>query len=183
MRDPFNGIGDACGGSSSNEDFKTSVMSKSGTEIETEGSMRCPGLTSCRLVVYKNFGTCGSNGLCSEIMSYAVTIFCLITPIQGGISHDFRAQPFAPASTKVLVHDKPAARQSWTPHGTLGFYLGPALQRYRCFEVFISTTSATRVTDTVEWFPHGVSMPNPTPLDCATAQLPLLLISLQPFAR
>ena len=88
-----------------------------------------------------------------------------------GAAHDFRAHPIAPAGVKVLVHDKPAARPSWAPHGVLVFYLGSANKHYRCFNVYIPSTSSTRVTDTVEWFPHGFHMPDPTPRDCLTAAL------------
>ena len=96
-----------------------------------------------------------------------------------GAPHDFRAHPIAPAGIKVLVHDKPQARASWAPHGVPGFYLGPAPQHYRCFEVYIPSTSSTRVTDTVEWFPHGLHMPDPTPHDCATAALSDLAAALR----
>ena len=61
---------------------------------------------------------------------------------------DFRAHPIAPAGIKVLVHDKPAARASWAPHRTPGFYLGPARKHYRCFSVYIPSTTATRISDT-----------------------------------
>jgi hypothetical protein len=44
-----------------------------------------------------------------------------------GQKYDFLAHPMAPCSTKVLVHKTPALRGSWSPHGTPGFYLGPAL--------------------------------------------------------
>ena len=90
--------------------------------------------------------------------------------IHGG-SHDFRAQPIAPAGIKVLIHDKPSARASWASHGVEGFYLGPALQHYRCYHVYVPSTSTTRVTDTVQWFPHGFLMPDPSPHDIVTAAI------------
>ena len=73
-----------------------------------------------------------------------------------GSSHDFRAHPIVPAGTRVLIHDKPSARGSWSPHGVAGFYLGPA-------------TSSVRVTDTLAWLPHLVTMPSCTPHDTALA--------------
>ena len=53
-----------------------------------------------------------------------------------GCNFDFRAHPIAPAGAKVLIHDKPSARESWAPHGVLGFYLGPSKHHYRCFDVW-----------------------------------------------
>lgn len=95
--------------------------------------------------------------------------------LHGG-SHDFRSHPIAPAGIKVLIHDKPAARASWAPHGVQGFYLGPALQHYRCFQVYNTATSTTRITDTVQWFPHGFFMPDPS------LHVRLSLISLKHFS-
>ena len=106
-----------------------------------------------------------------------------------GGSHNFRAHPIAPAGIKVLVHDKPSWRASWAPHGVPGYYLGPALQHYRCYHVYIPSTSTTRITDTVQWFPHGFLMPDPSPHDNTIAALADLstalqqLTSLPPAAR
>lgn len=102
-----------------------------------------------------------------------------------GSSHDFRAHPIAPAGTRVLIHDKPSARGSWSPHGVAGFYLGPALQHYRCYTVWATATSSVRVTDTLAWLPHLVTMPSCTPHDTALAaihDLTAALISLSKMA-
>ena len=44
-----------------------------------------------------------------------------------GKSFDFLAHPIAPCRTSVLVHNTPANRKSFDPHGVTGFYLGPTL--------------------------------------------------------
>ena len=88
--------------------------------------------------------------------------------IHGG-SHDFRAHPIAPAGTRVLIHDKPANRGTWAAHGAPGFYLGPALKHYRCYEVCATTTQTLRVADALAWFPEGYEMPEASPLDVASA--------------
>jgi hypothetical protein len=46
--------------------------------------------------------------------------------------YDFVAHPIAPVGTLVVVHDKPAERQTWPPHGVKGYYLGPAVRHYHC---------------------------------------------------
>ena len=70
-----------------------------------------------------------------------------------GSPFDFRAHPIAPAGTAILIHDKPGDRPTWSPHGTPGFYLGPALSHYRCHNVYSAINHTYRITDTVAWFP------------------------------
>jgi hypothetical protein len=38
-------------------------------------------------------------------------------------------------------------------HGVDGYYLGPALDHYRCYQAHITRTKGTRIVDTVEMFP------------------------------
>ena len=71
-----------------------------------------------------------------------------------GTQFDFRAHPIAPAGTAILIHEPPESRGSWASHGVPGFYLGPAVLHYRSHHVFVTATSATRITDTVAWFPE-----------------------------
>ena len=77
--------------------------------------------------------------------------------------YDFLAHPIAPFGTSVVVHDKPADRPTWAPHGTLGFYLGPALLHHRCWRAWVIKTQTERISDTLEWFPTAVKMPGSSP--------------------
>ena len=77
--------------------------------------------------------------------------------------YDFDRHPIGIPGTAVLVHDKPSTRGTWAPHGTRGWYIGPAMHHYRSFTVYIPTTSSTRVTDTIAWFPKHIVMPDMTP--------------------
>ena len=90
-----------------------------------------------------------------------------------GISYDFRAHfrahPVAPLDAKVLSYDKPVNRTSWAPHGVPGYYIGPALQHYRCFQAWATSSQSVRITDTFAWFPVDFTMPNLSPLNHATA--------------
>lgn len=90
--------------------------------------------------------------------------------LHGG-AHDFRVHPIAPAGSKVLIHDKPGIRGSWAPHGVPGFYLGPAMQHYRCYTVWATPTSSIRVTDTVAWFLEHHKFPVPSPHDLLIAAI------------
>lgn len=79
-----------------------------------------------------------------------------------GKHYNFKAHPIAPVGTQVLSHDPPQNRPSWAPHGTPGFYLGPSLQHYRSYRIFIPSTMSDRITDTVEWLPVPFYLPGST---------------------
>mmetsp|Transcript_17892 Transcript_17892/g.45411 ORF Transcript_17892/g.45411 Transcript_17892/m.45411 type:complete len:280 (+) Transcript_17892:1233-2072(+) len=68
-------------------------------------------------------------------------------------AYSFNSQPIAPPGCFILAFDPPDKRKSWGPHGVEGFYLGPALDHYRCHRVLVSATNSIRVTDTVAWNP------------------------------
>jgi hypothetical protein len=80
---------------------------------------------------------------------------------------DFNCTLMAPPGTKIILHEKPAQRKSWDPHGTEGWYLGPALEHCRCYRVFTNKTKAERNSDTVEFFPQHMAVPYRSPTDVA----------------
>jgi len=82
---------------------------------------------------------------------------------------DFNRTPIAPPGIRVIAHDKPADRDTWSPHGSDGWYIGPALESYRCFTVWIWDTRRTRITDTLSWFPSKVTMPLASSTDLVLA--------------
>jgi hypothetical protein len=55
----------------------------------------------------------------------------------------------APAGSKVLTWDSPDTRGSWSNHGTEGIYVGPALNHFRAFRIWVPQNSAMRVSATV----------------------------------
>jgi hypothetical protein len=91
---------------------------------------------------------------------------------------DFNISPIAPPGICVIAHDKPADRDTWSPHGSEdGWYIGPALESDRCFTVWIWDTKQTHISDTLSWFPSKVTMPSPLPL---TSSLPVSMTSSRP---
>ena len=62
---------------------------------------------------------------------------------------DFNKTPIAPPGTRVLVHEKPTLRGSWDPHGVDAWYLGPAMESYRCYRTWIWKTQSERISDTL----------------------------------
>ncbi|KAG7352362.1 reverse transcriptase RNA-dependent DNA polymerase [Nitzschia inconspicua] len=86
-------------------------------------------------------------------------------------TYDYNRTPLAPPGCKVLVHKKPAQRESWAPHAADGWYIGPALESYRCHTVWIAETRRERITDTISFFPKSVALPLATPDDLIHASL------------
>ena len=72
---------------------------------------------------------------------------------------EYNKKPLAPPGTKVVAFEPPYKRSSWETHGTLRWYIGTELHHYRCWTINITKTSATRVCDTVEFFPKNNKMP------------------------
>ena len=77
-------------------------------------------------------------------------------------SFDFNRTPMAPPGTKVVIHDKSTKRASWAYHGQMGFYIGPALEHYRCMHCYIPTTKQERIADTIQFFPQKIAFPTLT---------------------
>jgi hypothetical protein len=92
---------------------------------------------------------------------------------------DFNATPMAPPGTRVLTHDKPSNRPTWAPHGEAGWYIGPALEHYRCWTVYVTKTHAERYSDTVEFFPVKTAMPRTSSADVAVRAATELIDALK----
>jgi hypothetical protein len=66
--------------------------------------------------------------------------------------YDFNRAPLAPPGTRIIAHETPGRRRTWAPHGQDVWYIGPALEHYRCYTVYITKTRSIRVVETVEFF-------------------------------
>ena len=81
--------------------------------------------------------------------------------------HDFNATPLAPPGTKCIAHEISSQCGMWDPHGHHGWYIGPAPEHYRCYQIYIPKTQGTRICDTVEFFSTHCKMPNVSAHDAA----------------
>ena len=81
---------------------------------------------------------------------------------------DFNRTPFAPPGTRAITHDKPHLRGSWAPHGTPAWYIAPAMDSYRCYEVQTAPTHPKRITDTLHLFPRQTPLAAQTPTERLT---------------
>jgi hypothetical protein len=99
------------------------------------------------------------------------------------VQHDFNRAPLAPPGTRIVAHETPGKRKTWAPHGQDGWYIGPALEHYRFYTVYITKTRSRRVVETVEFFPHKFKLPSPSSSELATqaaADLTHALLNPQP---
>jgi hypothetical protein len=78
---------------------------------------------------------------------------------------DFNVTPLGPPGTRVLAFEDPGDRTTWSLHGLDGWYIGPAMESYRCHEIYITETRGTRTLTTVKWYPHEVKLPPSSSID------------------
>jgi hypothetical protein len=68
--------------------------------------------------------------------------------------YDYNRVPMALPGTRIIAHETPNHRRTWTPNGQDGWYIGPALEHYICYTVYITKIRSERVVETVEFFSH-----------------------------
>ena len=68
----------------------------------------------------------------------------------------------APPGTRVIAHTKPKQRQSFGYYGQDAFYIGPALEHYRCVQCYVPLTRHVMIEDTVQFFPNKIKFPTIT---------------------
>ena len=71
----------------------------------------------------------------------------------------------APPETCVILHEKPVNRTSWGHNGTLGWYIGPSIDHYRCMQCYMPATGMVRITDTIQYIPKAFVFPKTTTED------------------
>ena len=73
--------------------------------------------------------------------------------------------PLIPAGCRAQVHDRAEDRGSWEDHCSPGWYVGPAVKHYRCYEFVMEKTGRKRISDTAKFFPACCEMPTLSPMD------------------
>ena len=72
---------------------------------------------------------------------------------------DYNSTPLGPPGCKIAIHDRVGNRKTWAEHASRGFYVGPAKEHYRNYTCYLPKTKSTRVSNTVEFFPHQFDIP------------------------
>jgi hypothetical protein len=65
----------------------------------------------------------------------------------------------APARTKVRIYDSAESRESWQPHSSDGWYLGPASKHFRSFHVLRKESMRPSVSNSLDWLSARLSIP------------------------
>ena len=100
-----------------------------------------------------------------------------------GKKFDFSAHPIVPLGMEVVVHDTPSVRNTWADHGTRGFYVGPVLDKYREFLIYMPKTGKFRESSQVGWLPTPYNMPGSSPIEVVTTSINALTTALQSLAN
>ena len=64
----------------------------------------------------------------------------------------FNRTPMGPLECKIIVHENPGKREAWAFHRVPGFYIGPFMNGYHTYKVYIPNTMAEKSVNTVEYF-------------------------------
>ena len=75
---------------------------------------------------------------------------------------EYNTTTLSPPGCLAVIYDASEYRPTWSNHGTIGYYTGPAEDHYRNNRIYIPTTGGTRIGSTVDFFPKHVQMPSTT---------------------
>ena len=92
---------------------------------------------------------------------------------------NFDFTPLVPIGCRILIHNKTSTCASWAFSAHDGFYVGPALKHYRCFQVVNTTTKSTLISDTVEFRQDYLAQPTSIHADCLIRALHFLSRNLK----
>ena len=77
-----------------------------------------------------------------------------------------------------MVDKKTDKHASWAAHGVNRWYLGPAMEHYHCYCVYVTNTRAERKSDTMEFFLQHTKVPSMTAINAATTAAQQLVTAL-----
>ena len=92
---------------------------------------------------------------------------------------NYDATPIGYLGCDIIAHRKIETRNSWDFCGAAGWYVGVALQHYRCHTIVAKTTHAEQISDTVEFIHHHLTQPEVTPMNRIVHGMNKLTCALQ----
>ena len=70
----------------------------------------------------------------------------------------FNIAPMGPLGCKIIVHENTGNRGSRSVHALPVFYIGPFMNGYRMYKVYIPFSRERKSTETVKEFPQSTKM-------------------------
>ena len=83
--------------------------------------------------------------------------------------HNYNAKPFVPIGMETLIHEKPSKRKTFAQHCVKGYVLGTSPEHYRCWNLYVTKTRATRISDMVFFKHKYITNPTASPADVIIA--------------
>jgi hypothetical protein len=99
-----------------------------------------------------------------------------ITPSMSAWEHfngpfDYNATLLLPLGCPLITHKKSATCCTWDFRGSDGFYIGIPIKHYCCHCVIDAKTKSLRISDTVDFHHHYLTIPTVTPADTSVYSL------------
>ena len=96
---------------------------------------------------------------------------------------NYDATPLALPGCKIIAFESTQTKKSFAPHGAPACYIGPMLEHYRCYRVYVPKTRAERICDTVSFHPYLCKSPVLQPNEQAVIAASKLTKALQNLNR
>jgi hypothetical protein len=84
---------------------------------------------------------------------------------------DFNQTSIVPPDIRVLAHVKSVNQTTWSPHAEDGWCIGPTMDSYRCYRIWVWNSRAARICNTITWFPTKIIMPLASTADLVLADI------------
>ena len=68
---------------------------------------------------------------------------------------------------------------SWDQHAVNAFYIGPAMDHYRCYKVYVPSTNGEQIASTVKFQPHHYQAPEFTKEEAITEAIENLTSTIE----
>lgn len=93
---------------------------------------------------------------------------------------DFNTTPMVPIGTRAIIYEDRVQRaNTWANHGQRGWYVGPSMEHYRNYDIFVTKTRRVRNGKTIEFFPTKYTLPATSSDDRAAAAVDDLVHELR----
>ena len=79
--------------------------------------------------------------------------------------YHFDATPVSTPGSEMLMHENPNRRKKFGLNAKKAWYIAPCFKHYRKFKDILPSTGAERMSDTVRFNHHAISIPQLTPAD------------------